>query len=337
VLKLQREKKKAHPEYATTKEPSQRTTVVAKELLLANANSRIAERRDWLDPAKHKEAEVFLAMTAVNGSMWYLFSPVLPCFWSFDKTPGVAHKHDGGKWLCGMTELNQGRSLTGMSYGVGKHYSKGGSGTEVSTSIRRATGVEIQPCVVYSIGSCNRYDFEKRVREVAPGCEIHTFDPTVPPDGTGVDYYDVYHSGYGLGGKDTSVEDELKTYNQTGKFKRVFPTKTLPTIMGDLGHDHVDFLKIDVEGYEWPMMDGIEWTKDLNVGQIIIELHPGFPRGNKKILPQATTAEAMNKIFSKLEDAGFYLISMEPVTMRQLGQVEAVFLHKDWDPVAGFL
>jgi hypothetical protein len=51
----------------------------------------------------------------------------------------------------------------------------------------------------------------------------------------GKDAYDSYHGDYGFGGKDA----------QGGPF----PIKSITTIMKELNHTHVDYLKIDVEGF----------------------------------------------------------------------------------------
>ena len=167
-----------------------------------------------------------------------------------------------------------------------------------------------KPCIVYSMGSNNEFAFEERVRTVAPGCEIHTFDPTVKETGKGKGSYDEYHGSYGFGGIDS---------NQLPKQLGSFPVKSIETITKELNHDHVDYLKVDVEGYEWEAQ-----TK---VGQLLIELHPNKMRQTKSM-----TAMELDVIFTKLENAGFYLISLEPVTYTYFAQVEAVFIHKDWRP-----
>jgi Methyltransferase domain len=266
-----------------------------KMVLLANSNRKIAERRAWLSD-KHSEGSEFAALK--SDLLYYMFSPVLPCFWTFEKQPSSAEVHDGGKWLCGLEEVHKMRSASsGMTrYGIGesRHY-------------------DDFPCIVYSMGSNNEFSFERRVRTIAPGCEIHTFDPTVKETGDGVDAYDVYHGDFGFGGKDDAEGG-------------TFPVKSIATIMKEMKHTHVDYLKADVEGYEWEFLSTVDWSIT-KVGQILIEIHPQLGRGGVE-----PTAKDIDAVFTKLEEAGYRLISLEPVTISNFGQVELVFLHKDWEP-----
>lgn len=107
--------------------------------------------------------------------------------------------------------------------------------------------------------------------------------------------------------------------------------KSIATIMEELKHTHVDYLKVDVEGYEWEFLSTVDWGTT-KVGQILIEFHPQFRRGGVE-----PTAKDMDAIFTKLEDAGYYIISLEPVTYTNFGQVELVFMHKDWQPSGSWL
>lgn len=281
----------------------QKVEEAAWKVIFENANAKIAERRDWL--IRDDEAQFFGALTGAQ--LWYLFVPVLPCFWTFEKKPGVAVVHDGGKWLCGMHQVHEYRRRRDdtAEYGVGKHYD------------------DHQTCIVYSMGSADSFDFESRVRTLAPGCEIHTFDPTRAETGKGKPFYDSYHGDYGFGAKDQDEGGQ-------------FPTKSIATIMRELGHQHVDYLKIDVEGYEWDFLDEVDWSS-VRVGQLLMEWHPAYGRRKKtKFFGRDPNATEMNRMFTKLEESGFYLISVEPVTFRNWGQVEVVFIHKDWRP-QGFL
>ena len=272
--------------------------------LLKNADRKIAERRAWLSNG-HSEGTQFGAL-ANGGEMWYLFGPNLPCMWTFEKEPSCTDRHDGGKWLCGLREVHAERrqqrsesagettsNADGYHYGVGRHYDK-------------------QPCIVYSMGSNDDFSFEERVREEAPGCEIHTFDPTIGETGRGKPFYDSYHGDYGFGGRDTAKGEG-----------QAFPVKSINTIMRELDHIHVDYLKIDVEGYEWEFFDAVDWSVT-KVGQLLVEVHPFAKYG--------VDAKKLDAIFTKLEMAGFRLISLEPVTYTNFGQVEHVFIHKDWRP-----
>ena len=69
------------------------------------------------------------------------------------------------------------------------------------------------------MGSANEFLFERRIQTVAPGCEIHTFDPTVKESGEGKDAYDSYHGDYGFDKNDA----------QGGPF----PMKFILTMMKD--------------------------------------------------------------------------------------------------------
>jgi FkbM family methyltransferase len=215
--------------------------------------------------------------------------------------------HDGGKWLCGLQEVHKLRShssiIEPVYYGAGRaHYDDADT---------RA------PCIVYSMGSNNEFSFERRVRKIAPGCEIHTFDPTVKETGDGKATYDRYHGDFGFGGTD-GVTNTIGT--------RQFPIKSIATIMSELKHSHVDYLKVDVEGFEWEFLSKVDWSVT-KVGQILVELHPQLGRGGR-----ALTAKDVDIVFTKLEKAGYRLISLEPVTYRNWGQVELVFIRKDWQP-----
>jgi len=50
------------------------------------------------------------------------------------------------------------------------------------------------------------------------------------------------------------------------------PVRRLSTIMADLGHDHIDLLKMDIEGAEFEVIDDIA-SHDIPVGQLLVEFH----------------------------------------------------------------
>jgi hypothetical protein len=59
------------------------------------------------------------------------------------------------------------------------------------------------------------------------------------------------------------------------------PAFTINTMMQKLGHSHVDMLKIDVEGAEYLILDGLKTTTKLPK-QLLVEYHHRFPGVGKQ-------------------------------------------------------
>lgn len=127
-------------------------------------------------------------------------------------------------------------------------------------------------CLVYSVGSYNRIDFEVAVSNFMPGCETHTFDPTLKDAFIGDDYATFHPWGIGLDGQPKSYKG--KTWDGKG----------IESIMTELGHLNrtLDILKIDCEGCEYqamPVLFEAIAAGRLKVNQIQIELHGlNYPR-----------------------------------------------------------
>ena len=51
--------------------------------------------------------------------------------------------------------------------------------------------------------------------------------------------------------------------------------KTFSTIISELGHTHIDVLKMDIEGSEFLVIDDI-LNSDISITQILIEFHGRF-------------------------------------------------------------
>eukprot|EP00047_Mylnosiga_fluctuans_P004760 m.236470 g.236470 ORF g.236470 m.236470 type:complete len:348 (-) comp12976_c0_seq1:132-1175(-) len=210
-----------------------------QRLAVENAQRKNAERDAWLS-AGHNEGVHFATLTPRETPMYYMFTPVYPCFGTFEKTPSCTVQHDGGKWLCGLQEM----------------------------AAAFKSGERTTPCVVYSFGSNNDFAFENHVHSLVPECEIHTFDPTSrpPPASDPAAKFVKWHGDFGLGGRDEA------------KSAAGFPVKSLGTIMTDLQHTSVDIVKIDVEGFEWQLIRDTDWPR-LRFGQFLMEFHPNIGGG----------------------------------------------------------
>jgi len=162
--------------------------------------------------------------------------------------------------------------------------------------------------IVYSFGIGTNATFE--LDAIAhSGCRIFAFDPTprsadwaarqrFPPqlcfkeigiaaaDGE-IEFYappaqdEVSYSAYGVHrGSDVPVRA---------------PVRSLGSIMGMLGHGHIDVLKMDIEGGEYDVVQQLA-SSDLRPTQLLVEFHQGF---------YGFTADDTRLAVQTLSDAGY--------------------------------
>ena len=108
----------------------------------------------------------------------------------------------------------------------------------------------LQPgCVVYSIGGNDQWGFELDLLKKTP-CSVHTFDCTGsvsryhPPQH---DRLFFHHVCVGTEHKDS--DPDCDGIGMCG------PTWTMLEIQQNLGHKQVDLYKMDIEGFEWPILE----------------------------------------------------------------------------------
>ena len=121
--------------------------------------------------------------------------------------------------------------------------------------------------IVYSFGIGNDVTFDLGVIK-RYGCQVHGFDPTprckewlllqALPQGF------VFHP-FGLGEVDSLIGFQSPDRDGHVSFSRAknnsidlaLPVKRLLTIMKELGHNHIDVLKLDIEGFEYAALTDI--------------------------------------------------------------------------------
>ena len=134
-------------------------------------------------------------------------------------------------------------------------------------------------CVVYSIGGNNQWQFEWHILSQTP-CHVHTFDCTGPPSRFTKPVHDR------LSFHHVCLGSEYLPYNQDEPCQAndavCGPVMTLRQIQVMLGHEQIDLLKMDVEGYEWPVFESwpvlsstISSNKDdvILPMQVLVEIH----------------------------------------------------------------
>jgi FkbM family methyltransferase len=140
--------------------------------------------------------------------------------------------------------------------------------------------------VVYSFGVGEDVSFDLGLIE-RYGCTVYAFDPT-PRSVAWVETH-VANSRFrfmpiGLAARDGetifmphvrpthvsfSKPSSVSADRASGVFLQV---KTLASIMRDLGHDSIDCVKMDIEGFEYEVVDWLEHT-DIRPKLLLIEFH----------------------------------------------------------------
>lgn len=181
--------------------------------------------------------------------------------------------------------------------------------------------------VIYSVGVGSNIDFDialiKRFNLV-----VHAFDPT-PRSIEWVENQSITKNfkfyPLGLGGKDGTMNffpparessthfSPVKRYDEGDGDLITAPVKSLTSIASDLGHNHIDLLKMDIEGAEYEVIDSLQTSK-ITVDQILVEFHHMY-----KGIPIERTIDAIEK----LKEIGFELFNISQRTY------EFSFIRKD--------
>ena len=173
--------------------------------------------------------------------------------------------------------------------------------------------------VIYSVGVGRHISFDLALIE-SFGATVHAFDPTpvsiewVRSQKLPTQF--VFHD-YGIAAYDGTFRFYPPRRSESAHFTSVpktravedaacveAPVYTLGTIMKKLGHDHVDLLKLDIEGGEYEVLENV-LKESIRVQQLIVEFHHNF-----STIPMARTVEAIRA----LQRAGFRLFHISDRT-----------------------
>lgn len=168
---------------------------------------------------------------------------------------------------------------------------------------------------VYSVGVGNDISFDFAMIERF-GCEVHAFDPT-PMACAWIERQatPASHHFHAIGLSDTDEEVGFAAPLQEGwdSFSlpeagsneplTMCPVRRLETIMTQLGHSHIDVLKMDIEGFEYGVIDNV-LAGPVRPGQWLIEFHH-----NMMHFSHAQTRRAVDQ----LKAAGYVLFKVSNV------------------------
>jgi FkbM family methyltransferase len=166
--------------------------------------------------------------------------------------------------------------------------------------------------IIYSFGIGKDVSFDIQLIQNF-GCKVFAFDPT--PDS--IDWImkqelprDFHFYPIGLADFDGKALFYGPKNSSSVSFTLLHRQNTIPieidvfrltSIMKMLNHEKIDLLKLDIEGYEYLVIDDI-LKSDLKINQVCLEFHHRFKQYNVK-----DTLSALNKFKS----IGFKLFSKE--------------------------
>ncbi|CAL1537194.1 unnamed protein product [Lymnaea stagnalis] len=127
------------------------------------------------------------------------------------------------------------------------------------------------PCLVYSFGIANDFSFDDAMGNL--GCTVASFDPSMhKEDHIRSPHVSFYNMGMGAINTNSFVPNKDSYVKNDQKWK----IRTLKGAMAELGHQNrvLDVLKMDVETYEWAVLDNMFETGMLtNIRHLLIEYH----------------------------------------------------------------
>ncbi|MFQ5609619.1 MAG: FkbM family methyltransferase [Woeseiaceae bacterium] len=203
---------------------------------------------------------------------------------------------------------------------------------EVDVPITRSGGWEYDATrldefsIVYSVGVGDDIVFDLAVIKECDS-NVYAFDPTPgsqdfvdiqdPPakfsfyawgvaaqDGSLALYPRVRKSGELSEVMYTMVPDESSENNAIE-----VPCYTIASIAGKLGHSRIDLLKLDIEGAEYEVLDGL-LASPIRPTQLLVEFHHRFFENGLE-----RTAENIDR----LQDAGYKIMSVRAESGREIG------------------
>jgi hypothetical protein len=132
-------------------------------------------------------------------------------------------------------------------------------------------------CIIYSIGGNNQWEFEQDLL-LRTNCHIHTFDCTGPRPRFQVPQHERLHFHHKCLDAKPWVPSE-PCNEESPADSMCGPHETLQQLQAGLGHERLDLLKMDIEGFEIKLLQS--WWVDQRKGdsayfypnQLIMEVH----------------------------------------------------------------
>jgi FkbM family methyltransferase len=164
--------------------------------------------------------------------------------------------------------------------------------------------------ICYCAGLGTEISFELALAE-RYGCEVHAFDPTPASIAYVRQFADArprlrFHP-YGIWSCDTTkrfyaprdvmhVSHSIANLQRTDSYFEA-GCRSISSLCRELGHDHVDLLKLDIEGAEYEVLDSI-FAADIRPRLLCVDFH------------RLNSMRAMANAFERVEGQGYEAVSL---------------------------
>jgi Methyltransferase domain len=164
------------------------------------------------------------------------------------------------------------------------------------------------PCVIYTSGPPNGLLLEQKLQILLPSCDIHVLDPSGLSLTTLTNHSSIHVHPVGLA--ITNKQGTSSTTTPDTEDGHVMQFQSLPSIMTELGHDHIDLLVLNCAGCEWVIFPHLI---QVDLHQLIIQVH----------------GMQQDSFFTKLTQAGFVLFHKAPTMwMQSMGRAQVLSFLK---------
>jgi len=166
--------------------------------------------------------------------------------------------------------------------------------------------------IVYAVGVGTDATFDLALID-ATGCTVHAFDPT--PRSLAWVKSREWPKNWHFHALGVANRDEIRPFFEplnpdhvsfsarptaSTSAATALPVRRLATIMSDLGHSEIDLLKMDIEGFEYDVIDDLV-DSGVRPTQLLVEFHHGM---------YGIEAECTLAATSRLRAAGYRLFSV---------------------------